>query len=246
MRRIIVGAMLAWLGAACGTRRDEDVSTARLPRDTTPATPAPDARPVVLCFGTSLTAGMGLAPEEAFPALLQRKVDSAGLGFRVVNAGVSGETAAAGLRRIDWLLQQPISVLLLELGANDALRGQNLADAKRNLQQIVDRTRARYPDVRVVVAGMEAPPNLGRRYTRQFRDLFVDLARENRAVLIPFLLEGVAGHAELNQADGIHPTAAGARIVADRVWKILEPVLRTAGRSGAAPDTGRNGPTPGP
>lgn len=220
--------MLVWLGAACGPRRDEDASTARLPRDTTPATPAPDPRPVVLCFGTSLTAGLGLAPEEAFPALLQRKADSAGLGFRVVNAGVSGETAAAGLRRIDWLLQQPISVLLLELGANDALRGQDLADAKRNLQAIIDRTRARYPAVRVVVAGMEAPPNLGPRYTREFRDLFRDLARENLAVLIPFLLEGVAGQAELNQTDGIHPTAAGARIVADRVWKTLEPVLREA------------------
>ena len=169
---------------------------------------------------------MGLAPEEAFPALLQRKVDSAGLAFRVVNAGVSGETAAAGLRRIDWLLQQPIAVLLLELGANDALRGQDLVEAKRNLQEIINRTRARYPGVRVVVAGMEAPPNLGRRYTREFRDLFRDLARENDAVLIPFLLEGVAGHADLNQADGIHPTAAGARIVADRVWKTLEPVLR--------------------
>ena len=234
--------MLVWLGAACDTRRDEDASTVRQARDATPATPAPDARPVVLCFGTSLTAGTGLAPEEAFPALLQGKVDSAGLGFRVVNAGVSGETAAAGLRRIDWLLQQPIGVLVLELGANDALRGQDLADAKRNLQEIIDRTRARYPGVRVVVAGMEAAPNLGRRYTREFRDLFVDLARENRAVLIPFLLEGVAGQAELNQADGIHPTAAGARIVADRVWKTLEPVLRAAGRSGSAPKDGRNGP----
>ncbi len=225
MRRIIVGAMLAWLGTACGARRDSDASTTRQSRDTAPAPPT-DVRPVLLCFGTSLTAGMGLDPEEAFPALLQRTIDSAGLAFRVVNAGVSGETAAAGLRRIDWLLQQPIAVLLLELGANDALRGQDLAAAKRNLQEIIDRTRARYPDVRVVVAGMEAPPNLGRRYTREFRDLFVELAHANRAVLIPFLLDGVAGRADLNQADGIHPTAAGARVVADRVWKTLEPVLR--------------------
>jgi len=224
--------MLAWLGTSCGVRRDSETSTAQQSRDTTPAPPA-DARPVLLCFGTSLTAGMGLDPEEAFPALLQRKIDSAGLAFRVVNAGVSGETAAAGLRRIDWLLQQPIAVLLLELGANDALRGQDLAAAKRNLQEIIDRTRTRYPGVHVVVAGMEAPPNLGRRYTREFRDLFIDLARANRAVLIPFLLEGVAGQADLNQADGIHPTAAGARVVADRVWKFLEPVLRAAGSSGS-------------
>jgi acyl-CoA thioesterase-1 len=182
--------------------------------------------PVVLFFGTSLTAGLGLEPDEAYPALIQRKVDSAGLAFRVVNGGVSGETSAAGLRRIEWLLQQPVAVLVLELGANDALRGQDVAAARTNLQAIIDRTRARYPDVRVVVAGMEAPPNLGGRYTREFRDLFVDLARDNGAALIPFLLEGVGGVPELNQSDGIHPTAAGARVVADNVWRVLEPVLR--------------------
>ena len=190
-----------------------------------------DARPVVLFFGTSLTAGLGLEPDEAYPALVQRKIDSAGLGFRVVNGGVSGETSAAGLRRIDWLLQQPVAVLVIELGANDALRGQDVAAAKANLQAIIDRTRARYPDVRVVVAGMEAPPNLGGRYTRDFRDLFVTLARDNRATLIPFILEGVGGIAELNQPDGIHPTAEGARVVADNVWRVLAPVLR----EGASP-----------
>jgi len=189
---------------------------------------AVDSTPVVLFFGTSLTAGLGLDPDEAYPTLIQRRIDSAGLAFRVVNGGVSGETSAAGLRRIDWLLQRPVGVLVLELGANDALRGQDLAAAKANLQAIIDRTRARYPDVRVVVAGMEAPPNLGGRYTREFRDLFVTLARENRAALIPFLLEGVGGVAELNQPDGIHPTARGARIVADNVWRVLAPVLREA------------------
>ena len=185
-----------------------------------------DARPVVLFFGTSLTAGLGLDPEEAYPALIQRRIDSAGLGYRVVNGGVSGETSAAGLRRIDWLLQEPVAVLVLELGANDALRGQNVAAARANLQAIIDRTRARYPAVRVVVAGMEAPPNLGGRYTREFRDLFVTLARDNRAVLIPFLLEGVGGVPELNQPDGIHPNPEGARVVADNVWRMLAPVLR--------------------
>jgi acyl-CoA thioesterase-1 len=188
--------------------------------------PAPDARHAILFFGTSLTAGLGLAPEEAYPALIQNKIDSAGLPFRAVNAGVSGETSAAGLRRIDWLLQQPVDVLVLELGANDALRGQDLTVAKANLQRIINRTRARYPRVRVVVAGMEAPPNLGRRYTREFRALFTGLARENHAALIPFLLDGVAGMPELNQADGIHPTAEGARIVADNVWRVLGPLLR--------------------
>lgn len=226
MRRIILSAALAGLAACSGRGRDAVPASA----DSTAAVAAAiDERPVVLCFGTSLTAGLGLAPEEAYPALLQRKADSAGLGFRIVNAGVSGETSAAGLRRIDWLLGQPqrVAVLVLELGANNALRGQDLGAARRDLQQIIDRTGARFPGVRIVVAGMAAPPNLGARYTREFRELFVDLARANRAALIPFLLEGVAGDPKLNQADGIHPTAAGERIVADNVWKVLEPVLRS-------------------
>ena len=185
-----------------------------------------DARPTILFFGTSLTAGLGLDPDEAYPAVIQQKLDSAGLAFRAVNAGVSGETSAAGLRRIDWLLQQPVAVLVLELGANDALRGQDLVAAKQNLQAIIDRTRAKYPGVRIVVAGMQAPPNLGSRYTSEFRGLFTALARDNHAALIPFLLEGVAAVPALNQADGIHPTAQGARILADNVWRILEPVLR--------------------
>jgi acyl-CoA thioesterase I len=233
MRRIILSAALAGLAACSGRPRDAVPVTADSTADA--ATPV-DRRPVVLCFGTSLTAGLGLAPEEAYPALLQRKVDSAGLGYRIVNAGVSGETSAAGLRRIDWLLGQPqrVAVLLLELGANNALRGQDLGAAKRDLQAIIDRTRARFPDVRIVVAGMAAPPNLGARYTREFREMFVDLARANRAALIPFLLEGVAGDPELNQADGIHPTAAGERIVAGNIWTVLEPVLRSATR-----ETGR-------
>jgi acyl-CoA thioesterase-1 len=229
MRRIIVGALLAGLGAGCGAGSGDAARHGAGAGDSAPAAPAPaDDRPVVLCFGTSLTAGLGLAPESAYPALLQRRIDSAGFPFRVVNAGVSGETSAAGLRRIDWLLQQPqrVAVLVLELGANDALRGQDLAAAKRDLQAIIDRTRGRFPGVRVVIAGMDAPPNLGARYTREFRGLFIALARDNHAALIPFLLEGVAGHPDLNQTDGIHPTAAGARIVADNVWRVLEPVLR--------------------
>ncbi|MGE5742860.1 MAG: arylesterase [Gemmatimonadota bacterium] len=229
MRRIILSAALAGLAACSGRPRDAVPAAADRAADA--AAPV-DARPVVLCFGTSLTAGLGLAPEEAYPALLQRKVDSAGLGYRIVNAGVSGETSAAGLRRIDWLLGQPqrVAVLLLELGANNALRGQDLGAAKRDLQAIIDRTRARFPDVRIVVAGMAAPPNLGARYTRDFREMFVDLARANRAALIPFLLEGVAGNRDLNQADGIHPTAAGERIVTDNIWTVLEPVLRSVTR----------------
>ena len=183
----------------------------------------------MLFFGTSLTAGLGLEPEEAYPALLQQKIDSAGLPFRAVNAGVSGESSAAGLRRIDWLLTQPVAVLVLELGGNDALRGLDVAAAKRNLQEIIDKTRAAHPGVRVVIAGMQAPPNLGRRYAAEFSRIFPDLARENEAALIPFLLDGVGGVPELNQEDGIHPNAAGARVVAENVWRVLQPVLRARG-----------------
>ena len=214
MRHKLLASLLLCGVLACNSERPDGQAAA-------PGQPAVDARPVVLFFGTSLTAGLGLEPEEAYPALIQAKLDSARLPFRAVNAGVSGETSAAGLRRIDWLLSQPVAVLVLELGANDALRGQDLTAARRNLQQIIDRTRAKYPAVRIVVAGMEAPPNLGRRYTAEFRQMFVDLARENKAALIPFLLEGVAGDPELNQADGVHPTAEGAKVMAENVWRVL-------------------------
>jgi acyl-CoA thioesterase-1 len=222
MSRKLVALLGAWCLVACGNDRPSAGAAASA---RAPAAPA-DERPVVLCFGTSLTAGLGLEPGAAYPARLQAKIDSAGLRFRVVNAGVSGETSAAGLRRIDWLLGQPVAVLVLELGANDALRGQDITAAKQNLQAIIDRARARHPGVGIVVAGMEAPPNLGTRYTRAFRRLFMDLARENDAALIPFLLDGVAGIPELNQSDGLHPTAAGARIMTDNVWRVVEPMLR--------------------
>jgi acyl-CoA thioesterase-1 len=198
------------------------------------ASPAPDSGPpAVLFLGTSLTAGLGLSESEAYPARIQEKMDSAGIPLKVVNAGVSGETSAGGLRRVDWLLHQPVAVLVLELGANDALRGQDLEATRRNLQAIIDRTRAVHPDAAIVIAGMQAPPNLGNRYTTAFRDLFPDLARRNRAALIPFLLEGVAGVPRLNQADGIHPTAEGDSIVAENVWRVLKPVLQDGeGRRG--------------
>jgi acyl-CoA thioesterase-1 len=190
------------------------------------APPTETERGVVLFLGTSLTAGYGLDPEDAYPALIQAMIDSAGLPFRAVNAGVSGETSAGALRRIDWLLRQPIAVLVLESGANDGLRGRDPARMKENLRQIIERTRAAHPDARIAIAGMEAPPNLGEHYTFAFRAVFPELAREYDAVLIPFLLEGVAGVPELNQPDGIHPTAEGQGIVARTVWRYLEPVLR--------------------
>ncbi len=180
----------------------------------------------MLFLGTSLTAGQGVAEDEAFPALIQQKIDSAGLRFRVVNAGVSGETSAGGLRRLGWLLRQPVDVLVLELGANDGLRGQDVDSLEANLQAIIDRTRAADPGVAIVIAGMEAPPTMGAAFTSRFRAVFPRLARGNRAALIPFLLDGVGGVRALNQADGIHPTAEGHRIIAETVWRVLEPVLR--------------------
>jgi acyl-CoA thioesterase I len=213
---------------ACGSERpprveDPEAGTAD------PAPAALTALPAVLFLGTSLTAGYGLEVSEAYPARIQAKIDSVGLPYRVINAGVSGETSAGGLRRIDWLLRQPVAVLVLELGANDGLRGQDVEAMRTNLQTIIDRTRAAHPDVRIVVAGMESPPNMGGTYTDAFRAVFPELARANDAVLIPFLLDGVAAVPELNQADGIHPTAEGQRLVAEIVWRYLEPVLREEG-----------------
>lgn len=179
----------------------------------------------ILFLGNSLTAGYGLNPGQAFPDLIQKKIDSLGWHFRVINAGLSGETSAGGLRRIDWLLTKKIDVLILELGANDALRGIPLDFTRKNLQAILDKTKQKYPNVKIVIAGMQIPPNFGEKYTRQFHDLFPELAKRNDAVLIPFLLEGVGGVRDLNQADGIHPTATGHEIIAQTVWQVLKPVL---------------------
>ncbi len=179
----------------------------------------------ILFLGDSLTAGYGLPVEESFPNLIARRLEHQGSGVEVLNAGVPGDTSAGGSRRIDWLLRRRIDVLVLELGANDMLRGLPLGLTRDNLQAIIDKTRAKYPEVKVVVAGMLAPPNLGPEYTAEFRNLFPELARANDAALIPFLLEGVAARPELNLADGIHPNAEGHRIVAEQVWAILKPLL---------------------
>ena len=189
------------------------------------ATPA-SAPKTVLIFGDSLTAGYGLedASTQAFPAVIQKKITIAGLPWRVVNAGLSGETSAGGLRRIDWILRAPVDVFVLELGANDGLRGLPVDAIKQNLQGIINRVRAKNPQVKMVVAGMMMPANFGD-YARSFATVFPALAQENHAALVPFLLEGVAGRPELNQPDGIHPTAEGAELVAGNVWKILQPLL---------------------
>ena len=192
------------------------------------AAPGRSRRSTVVFLGTSLTAGLGLEPEEAFPALIQERIDSAGLPYEVVNAGLSGETSAGALRRTDWLLRQPIDVLVLETGANDGLRGLNVDSTKANIQAIISRVLAAKPAARIMLVQMEAPPNLGTGYTSRFRAMFPDLARENGVGLLPFLLEGVAGERALNQNDGIHPTPEGARKVADNLWPALERELRAA------------------
>jgi acyl-CoA thioesterase-1 len=179
----------------------------------------------IVVLGDSIAAGLGVDPSEAYPALLQEKIKSAGLNFTVVNAGVSGDTTADGLNRINWLLRRPIDVLILELGGNDGLRGIPTATTATNLQMIIDRVKQKYPHAQIVVAGMRMPPNLGETYTTAFKDIFPTVAKKNQAALVPFLLEGVGGRPELNQPDHIHPTAAGHRIVAENVWKVLKPVL---------------------
>jgi acyl-CoA thioesterase-1 len=187
--------------------------------------PSPD-RPVILCVGTSLTAGYGLDPDDAWPAVLQKKVDAAGLPYRVVNAGVSGETSAGAVRRMDWLLRQPVAVFVLETGANDMLRGQDAAATRANVDAILTRAARQQPPPKLVVLGMRATPNLGGDYVRRFAPIYPELAQKHGAVLVPFVLDGVAGIPRLNQADGVHPTAEGQRMMAETVWKTLEPLLQ--------------------
>lgn len=182
----------------------------------------------VLFIGTSLTAGLGLPEAQSFPLLIERRIDAAGLPFDVVNAGVSGETSAGALRRIDWLLRQDFDVVVLETGANDMLRGIDPASTESNIQAIIDRIRDARPDVEIVLAGMRSLPNMGADYARAFEAIYPRLAERNDLPFVPFLLEGVGGVRELNQSDGVHPNAEGHRVIADTVWQVLEPVLTRA------------------
>ncbi len=186
---------------------------------------APAEKKTIVFLGDSLSAGTGVQPQQAFPALVGDKVRERGLPFEVVNAGVGGDTTAGGLRRLDWLLQRKIDVLVLELGGNDGLRGLPVSNIKNNLQAMIDKAKAKYPDVKIVVAGMQMPPNVGTDYVQEFREAFADIAKNNHAALIPFLLEGVGGLSQYNQPDLIHPNPIGHKIVADVVWKTIEPLL---------------------
>lgn len=180
----------------------------------------------LLFYGDSLTAGYGLDPDEAYPALIQQKADAAGLAWRVVNAGLSGETTAGGLRRLDWILRQPVDIFVIELGGNDGLRGLEPDVTRANLQKMIDRIRTRYPHVTIVLAGMQIPTNMGPVYAEAFARIYPELAQKNGVALIPFLLAGVGGVPELNLPDGIHPTAEGHRIVAETVWATISPLLQ--------------------
>jgi acyl-CoA thioesterase I len=229
--RFWIAAALALTLFGCGPSRGDDREDTRAAAATViPASGAPPAesassRPRIVVLGDSLTAGLGLPASAAYPALLERRLKDAGMNFEVVNSGVSGDTSAGGLERLDWALQGDVRVLVLALGANDGLRGLPIEQLRRNLSQAIERAQARR--IAVILAGMEAPPNYGRDYIAAFHKVYPELAAQYHVAFVPFLLQGVAGSAALNQGDGIHPTATGARIVADNVWSVLEPIART-------------------
>lgn len=223
----LAALVAAVLAASCGAEdpsRAEPAAVASAPNRPAPAAPAASSsRPRIVFLGDSLTAGLGLPTAESVPALVGERLEAMGLEYEVVNAGVSGDTSAGGLSRLDWSLAGDVKVLVVELGANDGLRGLPVTAMKENLDAII--TRAKQRGVTVVLTGMEAPPNYGNGYTSEFRQVFRDLAREHDVAFVPFFLEGVAGIPHLNQADGIHPNAEGARIVERQLWKTLEPIL---------------------
>jgi acyl-CoA thioesterase-1 len=226
VRQLSLAAVVCLLVAA-GCRGNAPTEQASNPSQPQPQAAAPDAaadeRPKIVALGDSLTAGLGLVESQAYPALLQQKIDADGYAFTVVNAGVSGDTSAGGLRRLDWALEGDVKVLIVALGANDGLRGLPVGAMKENLGRIIE--RAKEEEIVVLLAGMEAPPNYGADYTEAFRRVYPELAREHGVRLLPFLLANVAGDSALNQSDGIHPNARGAAIIADGIWRVLQPIL---------------------
>jgi len=221
-----IGVFAIVLLAACGSNNtDKQTAPAEQKREKTTDTANTGNAKNILFYGNSLTAGYGVEPSEAFPALVQTKIDSLQLPYRVINAGLSGETTAGGLGRIDWILRQRVDVFVLELGGNDGLRGIPLSSTASNLQAIIDKVRKKYPEAKMVLAGMQVPPNMGKKYATAFREVFQQLAGKNNITLIPFLLEHVGGIPSLNQGDGIHPNVEGHKIVANNVWAVLSPML---------------------
>jgi acyl-CoA thioesterase-1 len=218
---IVLAALLLYLVPSCSQKpqeKQEPGKTEAKPRDKTPVK-------TILFFGNSLTAGYGIDEEDAFPALIQDRIDSLGMDYRVINAGLSGETTASGLSRLDWFLEEAPEVFVLELGGNDGLRGISLEETRKNLKAIISQVREKYPETSLVLAGMQIPPNMGPDYSAGFQNMYTEISAATGVVLIPFLLEGVAGDPELNLPDGIHPTEEGHQLVAETVWEYLEPLL---------------------
>ncbi|SDF10230.1 acyl-CoA thioesterase-1 [Pricia antarctica] len=222
-RYILLVAFLVSCGDA--PKKEADPAPAKTEDAITKAAEISDEK-IILFFGNSLTAGYGLDTEEAFPALIQNRLDSLALNYTAINSGLSGETTSAGLNRLDWVLNQKVAVFVLELGANDGLRGIPIKETRANLQAIIDLVRKKNADTQIVLAGMQIPPNMGQTYASEFQEIFPDLAEKNDIKLIPFLLEGVAGHPDLNQDDGIHPTPEGQLIVRDNVWDVLKDIVQ--------------------
>jgi acyl-CoA thioesterase-1 len=218
------GILLLILCAACSNPNSTPAGTAKDSIHKVTPPPSSSIKNIIL-FGNSLTAGYGLELTEAYPALIQAKIDSLYHPYKVINAGLSGETTAGGNSRIDWILKQPVHVFVLELGGNDGLRGIPLEETAKNLQQILDKVNEKYPDVKLMLTGMRVPPNMGKPYSENFHKIFGDLASSNKIAFLPFLLEGVGGEPGLNQSDGIHPTAEGQKIVAENVWAVLKELL---------------------
>lgn len=217
--------MAVFLWVACGNNNVPDAKVSEKDSAGTAEAQLLGEVKHILFFGNSLTAGYGLDPSQAFPALIQQRIDSLKLPYLAVNAGLSGETSAGGNTRVEWILKQPVEIFVLELGANDGLRGIPLDETVKNLQSIIDKVKAAYPTAKIVLAGMQVPPNMGKTYSDRFRSLYRELAEKNKAALVPFLLEGVGGIPELNQGDGIHPTAEGHQLLAENVWKVLKELL---------------------
>lgn len=212
---------------SCGDSKSDKTTESQTSEERTDDTAKPETKnKTILCFGDSITAGYGLDDtNEAFPALLQQKIDTLNLPYTVVNSGVSGETTAGGKSRIEWVIKQPVDIFLLELGANDGLRGVALSETHANLQAIIDVVKEKSPKTTIILAGMELPPNMGQTYTTEFRELYADLAKKNNVEFIPFILKDVGGIASLNQGDGIHPNVEGHQILAETVWETLKPLL---------------------
>jgi acyl-CoA thioesterase I len=218
--------LVAYFATSCGAEQTQttEKQAENSPQENSTSGSEAEAK-TILFFGNSLTAGYGLETAQAFPALIQHKLDSMKLPYKVMNAGLSGETTSAGNTRLDWMLNQKIDILVIELGGNDGLRGIDPALTHKNLQSMIDKAKAKYPTIKIVLAGMEAPPNMGAEFTDSFRKIYKELADKNKIYLIPFLLEGVGGNPKLNLPDGIHPTVEGHKIVAETVWKTLKEIV---------------------